>query len=147
MSEIETSRRNLFRGVAAAGIAVPVVAACGSSTTSESGTPSGSASSPSGGASTPSGAIPTSDIPVGGGAIYPDEQLVVTQPTEGTFKAFSSTCTHSGCPVNKVDDGLIQCPCHGSKFSIDDGSVQDGPARGPLPSRTVTVDGDSLTIS
>lgn len=152
MSEIETSRRSLFYGIAAAGVAAPVIAACGSS----SDTPSGSATTPSGGSGSPSGdasapaapsGIPTSDIPVGGGAIYPDEQFVVTQPTEGDFKAFSITCTHSGCAVNSVEDGTINCPCHGSKFSIADGSVQDGPAPSPLASKSVTVTGSSLTVT
>ncbi len=151
MSEVETSRRNLLYGIAAAGIAVPVIAACGSSDT-PSGTGAPGVDPPSSGGSgstsAPAGTgIPTSDIPVGGGAIYPDEEIVVTQPTEGTFKAFSTTCTHSGCPVDTVDDGTIQCPCHGSKFSIEDGSVQDGPARGPLEAKTVKVTGTSLTVS
>lgn len=151
MSEIETSRRNLLYGLAAAGAAVPVMAACGSADS-----PSGSGDTPSDPGSTPSddgsspaadSGIPTSEIPVGGGAIYPDEGFVITQPTEGTFKAFSVTCTHSGCPVNKVDDGLIQCPCHGSTYSIEDGSVQGGPAPSPLPAKTVKVTGTSLTVS
>lgn len=151
MSEFETSRRNLFYGLAA-GAAVPVIAACGSA--SETGAPSGAATTPGGSGSNggatdapASGGIPTSDVPVGGGAIYPDEGFVITQPTEGNFKAFSVTCTHSGCPVDRVDGGLIQCPCHGSKFSIEDGSVQDGPARGPLPEKSVTVSGTSLTVA
>src|SRR6201999_1383199 len=63
----------------------------------------------------------TSAIPVGGGVIYPSHGVVVTQPTSGTFKCFSSSCTHLGCTVIKVAAGLIQCPCHGAKFSIDDG--------------------------
>ncbi len=143
MSEIETSRRNLICGIAAAGVAVPVIAACGSS----SGTRTGNGASTGSGPAAPVAGIPTSDIPVGGGAIYPDERLVVTQPRAGVFKAFDSTCTHSGCLVNKVEDGLIQCPCHGSKYSIEDGSVQDGPAPTPLPAKSVKVDGTSLTVS
>ncbi len=144
MSELETSRRNLLYGLAAAGAAVPVIAACGSE---ESDPASADVTSPGGGeTATPTG-IPTSDIPVGGGAIYPDEAIVVTQPVEGTFKAFSTRCTHAGCPVNSVSNGTIQCPCHGSTYSIADGSVQGGPARGPLAAKTVTVEGDTLTVS
>ncbi len=141
MSEIETSRRNLLYGLAAAGAAVPVIAACGSSD-------QGAAAPDSTGLPTglPTG-IPASDIPVGGGAIYPDEAIVVTQPTAGSFKAFSTRCTHAGCPVDTVADGTIQCPCHGSKYSIEDGSVASGPARGPLTAKKVTVAGDTLTVS
>ena len=70
----------------------------------------------------------TSEIPVGGGTIFADEQVVVTQPTEGEFKAFTAVCTHQGCHVSSVSDGTINCACHGSQFSIDDGSVEPGPA-------------------
>ena len=84
---------------------------------------------------------------MGGGKIFSDEKIVVTQPTAGEFKAFSSICTHQGCPVTKVADGTIDCTCHGSKYSIEDGSVEDGPAPKPLPEKTVTVTGDTLTVS
>ncbi|HYF74354.1 MAG TPA: Rieske (2Fe-2S) protein, partial [Nocardioides sp.] len=72
------------------------------------------------------------DVPVGGGVIYADQKIVVTQPTEGEFQAFSSICTHQNCPVTAVKDGTINCTCHGSKFSIEDGSVATGPATKPL---------------
>lgn len=88
----------------------------------------------------------TSEIPVGGGKIY-NEKIVVTQPTEGQFKAFSAICTHQGCPVSAVEDGTINCPCHGSKFRIDDGSVAGGPATSPLEEKTVTVEGDSVRVA
>jgi Rieske Fe-S protein len=80
-----------------------------------------------------------STIPVGGGVIYPSHGVVVTQPTAGTFKCFSSSCTHLGCTVNKVAAGLIQCPCHGARFGIDDGSVKAGPAPRPLTVEQFTV--------
>jgi Rieske Fe-S protein len=87
----------------------------------------------------------TSDIPVGGGTVFPSEKVVVTQPTSGTFKAFSAICTHQGCTVNKVADGTINCPCHGSKYAIADGSVVHGPAQRSLAAREITVsDGQIL---
>ena len=88
----------------------------------------------------------TSDIAVGSGTIFAAGQAVITQPTAGAFKAFSSICTHAACPVATVTD-TINCNCHGSKFSIKDGSVVNGPAVQPLPARTVTVQGDSLSVS
>lgn len=86
-----------------------------------------------------------SDVPVGGGKILDDQGIVLTQPSAGTVKAFSSACTHAGCQVNNVSGGTINCPCHGSKFGIADGSVADGPAESPLPPVAVTVDGDRIT--
>ncbi len=89
--------------------------------------------------------VPTSDIPVGGGKIYPDQKVVITQPSAGTFKAFSAVCTHQGCVVGAVTT-TINCPCHGSMFAIADGSVVNGPATAPLPSLTASVSGSEITV-
>ncbi|MFD9466262.1 Rieske (2Fe-2S) protein [Streptomyces sp. NPDC060027] len=89
----------------------------------------------------------TSDIPVGGGTIFKEQKIVVTQPTKGDFKAFSAICTHAGCTVNKVADGTIDCPCHKSRFSIEDGAVKGGPAPRPLPAEKITVDGNSIRLA
>ncbi|HET8682228.1 MAG TPA: Rieske (2Fe-2S) protein [Micromonosporaceae bacterium] len=85
-----------------------------------------------------------SDVPVGGGVVVGGQQVVVTQPTAGTFKAFSAVCTHQGCIVA---NGTINCACHGSKFNIADGSVANGPASSPLQPRPVTVAGGQITLS
>jgi Rieske Fe-S protein len=99
--------------------------------------------------------IHTADIPVGSGKIFADlddDGTVVTQPTAGRFLAFSATCTHRGCTLRSISDGTINCPCHGARYSIKDGSVVqpgDGiPAETkPLPPKQVTVSGDTLTVS
>ncbi|MEV0323394.1 Rieske (2Fe-2S) protein [Streptomyces sp. NPDC050658] len=88
----------------------------------------------------------TSEIPVGGGKVFKDEKVVVTQPEKGDFKAFSAVCTHQGCTVGEVADGTINCPCHGSKYRIADASVAGGPAPRPLPPQDITVTGDSITL-
>ncbi|MFI6438321.1 Rieske (2Fe-2S) protein [Streptomyces sp. NPDC050759] len=89
----------------------------------------------------------TADIPVGGGKIFKDEKVVVTQPKEGEFKAFSDICTHQGCQVTSVSGGTINCPCHGSKFHITDGSVANPPANKPLPEKQIKVSGDSIQLA
>ncbi len=88
----------------------------------------------------------TADVPVGGGTIYPASETVITQPTAGTFAAFSSICTHAGCPVTEVTDA-IECCCHGSRFSLADGSVLTGPATEPMAAKAVTVTGDTLAVA
>jgi len=89
----------------------------------------------------------TSEVPVGGGAIFAAQGVVVTQPNEGEFKAFSAICTHQQCPVSSVEGGTINCNCHGSKYSIENGSVTAGPAPSPLEEKTVTVDGENISVS
>ncbi|TDW92902.1 nitrite reductase/ring-hydroxylating ferredoxin subunit [Kribbella pratensis] len=89
----------------------------------------------------------TEDIPVGGGQIFAPQQVVVTQPVQGTFKAFSSICTHQSCPVASVASGTINCDCHGSKYSIKDGSVVNGPAPRPLPPKQIKISGDAITLT
>ncbi|MEC3952713.1 Rieske (2Fe-2S) protein [Nocardia sp. CDC153] len=83
----------------------------------------------------------TADVPVGGGVISGD--TVITQPTAGSFQGFSSTCTHLGCKVNEVTNGLIKCPCHGSSYHLD-GTVASGPAPRALDSKAIKVDGDKI---
>ena len=98
------------------------------------------------GAPAPAGGViaAAADVPVGGGLVVKDQKIVLTQPKKGEFKGFSAVCTHAGCVVAKVTDGTINCPCHGSKFAITDGSVVAGPAPKPLPARAVAVDGAQI---
>jgi Rieske Fe-S protein len=130
----EPTRRGMLLGVGLAGLA-GTLAACGGS-----GGSSGSGSS--------GGALgKSSDIPVGGGKIFKDQKVVVTQPKKGEFAAFSAVCTHRGCTVGSVADGTIDCPCHGSKFHISDGSVAHGPASKPLPSKSVKVENGEIKLA
>ena len=98
----------------------------------------------SGGGPTPRA---TSDIPVGGGTIFPDEQVVVTQPTAGEFKASPPSAPTRAASSSSVADGTINCPCHGSEFSIEDGSVVDRPGhRSRWPRSAITVKGDEIIL-
>jgi Rieske Fe-S protein len=89
----------------------------------------------------------TADIEVGGGKVFADQQVVVTQPESDSFKAFTAVCTHQGCTVANVSGGTINCECHGSKYKITDGSVLEGPAPSPLAAKTVTASGDAITVT
>jgi Rieske Fe-S protein len=88
----------------------------------------------------------TADIPVGGGKIFEQQGVVVTQPQAGSIKAFSAKCTHQGCTVTSVSGGTINCACHNSRFDIADGSVKSGPASRPLPAAGVTVSGEKIRL-
>ncbi|MFR0354014.1 Rieske (2Fe-2S) protein [Streptomyces sediminimaris] len=146
-------RRTVVAAVGAAGLAVALTA-CGSSDDTSSSGGSGTqagANASGGGSGSGSGGgtalAKTSDIPEGGGKIFKDRNVVVTQPAAGTFKAFSTRCPHMGCAVSSIAKGVIVCPCHGSQFSVEDGSVKKGPATSGLTAEKVTVSGDSITLA
>ena len=127
------SRRIVFQGLGALGVAV-ALAGCGGD---DGG---GSDKAPEAGA-----ALATVDeVPVGGGIILGDEGIVITQPTEGEFKGFTSVCTHQGNTVTSVADGVIECSFHGSSFSAETGAVEGGPATSALAAVAIKVDGDQI---
>lgn len=146
------ARRTVVAAAGAAGLAAALSACSDTGTDADAGSGSGGTPDATGPASSPaSGATArplaaTADIPEGGGVVFAQQKVVVTQPSAGEFKAFSATCTHQGCAVRTVADGLINCPCHDSDFSITDGSVRGGPAREPLPAVEIAVDGESITL-
>jgi len=171
LSSTATTRRTVLRaaglvaltsgGVAALGACSPAEEAAEPTTSPASSAPATSApasspppSSPSVSEPTPSPAeepsgpsVARSEVPVGGGVILEDADYVITQPTAGEFKAFSKICTHMQCPVGSVEGGTINCPCHGSKYSIKDGSVVNPPAPDPLKEAEVTVSGDRVVVT
>jgi Rieske Fe-S protein len=159
------TRRGVLAGVGLVGLA-SAITACGAGTPSGTAAAGNAATTPAPGAAsaapaassapasggTGSSAAPanalakTSQIPVGGGIVFSGQQVVVTQPSAGEYKAFSAVCTHMGCIVNQVSNGTIDCPCHGSQYSITTGGVVAGPAPKPLPAKQVKVSGDSILL-
>ncbi|MFG1710234.1 Rieske (2Fe-2S) protein [Nonomuraea sp. M3C6] len=148
----ETTRRAMVLGAGSAGLAA-VLTACasyGSPTTEASAEPPAEeeASSDAPKKKTAKKALAdTADIPSGGGKVFEGQKVVVTQPVDGEFKAFTAVCTHQGCTVATVSNGTINCPCHGSKFKIEDGSVANGPASEPLKEKKITVDGGKIRLA
>ncbi|MFG2447759.1 Rieske (2Fe-2S) protein [Streptomyces sp. M41(2017)] len=144
------ARRTVVAAVGAAGLAVALTA-CGADDKASDSVGSGDGGS--GGKSSGGGAgggtelAKTTDIPEGGGKVFADQGVVVTQPAAGTFKAFSSKCTHQGCAVKGIANGVITCPCHGSQFSATDGSVKKGPATSALAAANITVEGESIKLA
>jgi Rieske Fe-S protein len=138
--------RPRFLAALGLGGAAATLAAC--STYSEQSAPSAqsapSSSDQASSPASPSGSqalAETDQVPVGSGIIVDD--VVLTQPVAGEFKGFSNVCTHTGCTLNEVADGTINCPCHGSKFNLD-GTVAQGPASRPLDPAPIVVEGDSI---
>jgi Rieske Fe-S protein len=145
----QTTRRAVLGGVAAVG-AGAFLAACGGDEPSDStgGGADSTSGGDSGGEAPAGGALATTDeIPVGGGTVFQKEKIVVTQPTEGDFKAFTAVCTHQGCTVGSVNGDTIQCNCHGSQYNAIDGKVKKGPAPKALAPKKVTVEGNEIVVS
>ncbi|MEU2794023.1 Rieske (2Fe-2S) protein [Streptomyces sp. NPDC007100] len=159
-----TPRRTVVAAAGAAGLAA-ALAACGNDADGYGGSASSAAPETSPGSSSPAGGggaedgggtgaggaaggvlAKVTDIPEGGGKVFKDHKIVVTQPAAGEFKAFSAVCRHQGCLVDEVAGGTINCPCHGSKYAVADGSVRKGPATQGLPAAKVSVEGDSIKL-
>jgi Rieske Fe-S protein len=158
--DTRATRRGVLAGVGLVGLA-GAVSACssGGSSSSSAGNGAGAATAstaPASAASTSSSAgtsgnasdvlATTSEIPVGSGKIFTAEKVVVTQPASGDFKAFSAVCTHMGCIVSTIAHGTIDCPCHGSQYSIKNGAVVAGPAPAPLPAQPIKVSGSDIIL-
>ena len=150
------ARRAVLAGTGVVGAAA-LLTACGaggssgSAATPAAGSGDGTAPASSAGAgggqsAAAQGLTATSAIPVGGGKVFTAQQVVVTQPTSGEFKCFTAVCTHQGCIVGSVADGLITCPCHGSQYRIADGSVARGPAPSALAAKPITVSNGEISL-
>lgn len=150
------TRRTALGGVATIGVGLPFLVACGADDTAatdssapaeESSAAAPSESTSESAAAPAGGLVAAADIEVGGGQVFEDEKVVVTQPAAGDFKCFTAVCTHTGCLVTEVTSDGIKCPCHGSMFSAEDGSVISGPAPAPLDAVEITVDGDQISLA
>ena len=152
------TRRGVLAGVGLVGLA-GAITACGAGAASSAPAAGNAGTTPAApGSAAPAGSgagssapaanalATTSQIQVGSGMIFSGPQVVVTQPSAGEFKAFSAVCTHMGCIVSQVSNGTIDCPCHGSQYSITTGDVVAGPAPKPLPAKQIKVSGGSIFL-
>ncbi|WP_330329676.1 Rieske (2Fe-2S) protein [Streptomyces sp. NBC_00536] len=158
MSEPTRTARRTVLAAGAVALAGGALTACGggdgekpANGSDAATTPSTAPSQPGASSAAPSASAPaegeaagkalakTSAVPVGGGTILKDEKLVITQPTAGSYRCFTAVCTHQGCIVAKVENGTIDCPCHGSKYQVADGAVAHGPATRPLAEKKIVV--------
>lgn len=134
---VRAERRIVFQGLGSLGVAA-ALAGCGSD--------SGGSGSDDSAPETEAGAVlaTTDEVPVGGGVVLSDRKIVVTQPSQGEFKAFSAVCTHQACLVSTPANGSIPCECHGSRYDAAAGEVTGGPAPSPLAEVAITVQGDEI---
>lgn len=89
------------------------------------------------------------EIPVGGVKLfqYPKqgEQCIMIRTAQDDYVAYSQKCTHLSCAVFYARaNNRLECPCHQGYFSIEDGSVLQGPPTRPLPRVVLERNGDQL---
>ncbi|MEU9758335.1 Rieske (2Fe-2S) protein [Streptomyces sp. NPDC047985] len=136
MSGQPAARRTVLKGAALAGVAGLGAVACSTeSVLGHAGPPTPTA---------PVDLGAPEEIPVGGSKLYREQRVVVSCPAKGRYKAFSAQCTHGGCVLDKVEDNVGNCPCHGSRFDTTTGTATKGPATAPLPEVPVRVEGGKL---
>ena len=128
--EYKLSRRNALVAGATATAGVLALSACAEGSSGGGGGGGNGAAEPE----SPTDIAAVSEVPVGKAAKLTKGgvTVIVSQPENGVFKAFSSTCTHQGCQLNVQNNSQFVCPSHGFQFALADGAVKGGPAESPL---------------
>lgn len=77
-----------------------------------------------------------------------DKRVVIARSEEG-YVAFDDYCTHRGGSLagGAMICGTVQCPWHGSQFSVTDGSVKAGPAKMPIVTYSLREEGGKLYLT
>lgn len=155
MSDLEfcPSRRSILRTVAALGAVSLVPGALVACTTEDepstepTAAGDGETGADGGGGSA---SVAASEVAMGTAVLVQTDSgpVLVAQPTEGEFVAYSAACTHQGTTVSAGELPLVTCPNHGSQFDLTNGAeVVEGPATQPLPQVTVSQEGDMLVLA
>ena len=87
----------------------------------------------------------TTDVPVAGGVVA--SSVLLTQPTTGSFRAFSILCPHRGARVSAPVGGVITCWEHNSTFSVTDGTRIAGPANRGLTEVPIAVEAPYIFLA
>lgn len=91
----------------------------------------------------PSAEVAATQVPVGSAVIV--DKIIIAQPAEGKFVAYSTTCPHQGSPITQVEGNTVRCPSHGSVFDIATGQPVSGPATSAMTTVPVSENGGTVT--
>jgi len=80
-------------------------------------------------------------VPAGSGLLVGDTAVF---NVAGSFCATQAKCSHRGGPLNEgtLDGSTVTCPWHGTQFNVCTGAVLRGPAREPVKTYGVIVEGE-----
>jgi Rieske Fe-S protein len=73
------------------------------------------------------------------------DPCIMIRTAPDAFVAYSQKCTHLSCAVYFArEENRLECPCHEGYFSVEDGSVLQGPPPRPLPRVILKREGNDL---
>jgi nitrite reductase/ring-hydroxylating ferredoxin subunit/uncharacterized membrane protein len=80
-------------------------------------------------------AVPSADVRDEPVATVVGDTPVFLVRERGALRAMHDRCSHRGCALSEgtIAEDAVECPCHGSRFALDDGRVLRGPASAPQP--------------
>jgi nitrite reductase/ring-hydroxylating ferredoxin subunit/uncharacterized membrane protein len=81
-------------------------------------------------------ALPAADLPSDGPVTATVGDTPIFLVRDGAaIRAVHDRCSHRGCALSggTIENGFVQCPCHGSRFALVDGAILRGPAVAPQP--------------
>lgn len=93
----------------------------------------------------PSEEVAKTEVPVGSAVIL--DRVIIAQPNEGEFVAYSASCPHQFQKITQVQGDTVRCTAHGSIFSIADGEVLGGPAMRGMREISLREEGDRLVAT
>lgn len=82
-------------------------------------------------------------MPAGNAARFYDDAIVITE--KGQTAVFSPVCPHLGCHINRLEEGELICPCHGSRFNLR-GQLTHGPSTQGLQPLSFEIDAVRATL-
>jgi len=98
---------------------------------------------------TPQQIVGVNDLAVGETKLFayptPEDPCIMIRTAQDRFVAYSQKCTHLSCAVYFArEENRLECPCHEGYFSIERGSVLQGPPPRPLPRITLKQEGNAV---
>lgn len=75
----------------------------------------------------------------------PNDPCLLIRMPDGQLLAYDQKCTHLSCAViPRIDEGILECPCHDGVFDLATGRNLAGPPPRPLPRIELDVQGDDI---
>jgi nitrite reductase/ring-hydroxylating ferredoxin subunit len=81
-------------------------------------------------------------------AVEVNDERICLANVNGKYYAIGNVCTHMGGPLaeGKLEEYIVQCPWHGSRFDIRNGEIVRPPAMKPEPTYEVKVENNDILI-